>query len=164
IFAPVHFCAGVGFAAAGRLAPSTNAIGTLGDLDGPSSCRPARAGWHSSQPLSSNASGEVQVGAGEDLVHLEHVRSREHLGRGSNAVCLGNVCTLPPGHEVVDPPPPSHPLEVALALGNVDPSAGLVVEAHRARAMHLVADEARVAVDQVNPLAKAILEIDLVTA
>jgi hypothetical protein len=39
-----------------------------------------------------------------------------------------------------------------------------VVEAHRARAVHLVADEARVAVDQVNSLAKAILEIDLVTA
>ena len=51
-------------------------------------------------------------------------------------------------------------LVVTLLARICDPLAGVVVELHRPRAMHLVADEARSAIDEMNAPPKAVLEID----
>src|SRR2546426_5045219 len=96
--------------------------------------------------LRASARAHVQVRAGEHLVHLEDVRPAEHLARRAARVGLGEVLALGPGDEVLEAPPPGLHLVVALPLGVLRPGAALVVELHRARAVHLVADEAGMAV------------------
>src|SRR5262249_56208640 len=55
-------------------------------------------------------------------------------------------------------------LVVTLALRVIHPPAALVVEAHGARSVHLVAYESRMTIDQVDAPAKAVLEVDLVSS
>jgi len=74
---------------------------------------------------------------------------------------LGEVGALRPGDEVVEGPPPGLHLVVRLRVRVIDPGAALVLELHRARAVHLVADEARVAVHEMDTTLEAVLEVDL---
>src|SRR5262249_48869546 len=93
---------------------------------------------------------------------LEYVRAGEHLTRRAVRVRLGEGGTLRPRDEVLERAPPGLDLVVPLAVGIVRPRAVLVVELHRPRAVHLVAHEARVAIDQVDATLEAVLEVDLV--
>src|SRR5436853_7484988 len=95
--------------------------------------------------LRASARTHVQVRAGEHLVHLEDVRAAEHLARRAARVGLGEVLALGPRDEVREGPPPGLHLVVALGVRVLRPGAALVVELHRARAEHLVANEAGMA-------------------
>src|SRR5438093_11006403 len=116
---------------------------------------------HATSALRASARAHVQVRAGEDVVHLEDVRAAEHLARRAARVGLGEVLALGPGDEVLEAPPPGLHLVVALPLRVVRPGAALVVELHRARAVHLVADEAGMAVHEMDAPSEAVLEVDL---
>src|SRR5207249_6299339 len=99
--------------------------------------------------------------SGEHLVHLEDVRAAEHLARRAARVGLGEVLALGPGDEVGEGPPPGLHLVVALPVRILRPGAALVVELHRPRAVHLVADEAGMAVHEMDAPPEAVLEVDL---
>src|SRR5690606_22395331 len=105
-----------------------------------------------------------EIGARHDLMDLEDVGSSEHLLGGPVAVGLREGGALRPGDEVLEAAPPGLHLVVSFLARVLDPRARLVVELHGAGAMHLVADEARGAIDQVSALAKALLEVDLVSS
>src|SRR5207253_1134259 len=105
---------------------------------------------------------DVEIRAGEDLVHLEDVRPAEHLARWPVRMRLGEVGALRPGDEVGEAAPPGFHLVVALGIRVLHPRAALMLELHRARAVDLVPDEARVAIDQVDAPLEAVLEVDLV--
>src|SRR5438874_2761006 len=122
--------------------------------------------WTAASPLDSHrapasARAHVQVRAGEHLVHLEDVRAAEHLARRAARVGLGEVLALGPGDEVGEGPPPGLHLVVALPVRVLRPGAALVVELHRPRAVHLVADEAGMAVHEMDAPPEAVLEVDL---
>src|SRR2546428_5456545 len=106
-------------------------------------------------------STHVQVRAGEHLVRLEDVRAAEHLARRAARVGLGEVLALGPGDEVREGPPPGLHLVVALPVRVLRPGAALVVELHRPRAVYLVADEAGMAVHEMDAPPEAVLEVDL---
>src|SRR5882724_4634363 len=108
-----------------------------------------------------SARADVEVRAGEHLVHLEDVRAAEHLARRAARVGLGEVLALGPGDEVGEGPPPGLHLVVALPVRILRPGAALVVELHRPRAVHLVADEAGMAVHEMDAPPEAVLEVDL---
>src|SRR5207302_6401690 len=75
---------------------------------------------------------------------------------------LGEDGALRPGDEDGEAAPPGFHLVVALGIRVLHPRAALVLELHRARAVDLVPDEARVAIDQVDAPLEAVLEVDLV--
>src|SRR5437867_12947726 len=110
--------------------------------------------------LRASARAHVQVRAGEHLVHLEDVRAAEHLARRAARVGLGEVLALGPGDEVLEGPPPGLHLVVALRVRVVRPAAALVVEPHRPRGVHLVADEPGMAVDEMDTPREEVLEAD----
>src|SRR5262245_41649368 len=105
---------------------------------------------------------EIEVGAGEDLVHLEDVRTCEHLLGRAVLVGLGEGWASRPGHEVLEGRPPRLYFVVALSFLVLDPPAGLVIEFHRTWSVDFVPNETRCLIDEVNTLPEAILEIDLV--
>jgi tetratricopeptide (TPR) repeat protein len=130
---------------------------------------PRALGWVSSEAHSeahseAQAAGrlDLEVRAQEALVHFQHVGPAEHLLRRSVAVGLAERLALGPGGEVGERAPPGLDLVVAGGLRVGLEAPGLVRELHGARAMHLVADEAGALVDQVDALAEAVLEVDLV--
>src|SRR5262249_39423297 len=106
---------------------------------------------------------DVEVGAQEDLVDLEHVGAGEHLLRRTALVRLGESGALRPGDEVIEAMPPCLHLVEALRLRIIEPLAGLVIELDGSRSVHLVAHEARSLVDEVRTPLEAILEVDLVS-
>src|SRR2546425_950348 len=114
--------------------------------------------------LRASARTHVQVRAAEHLVHLEDVRAAEHLARRAARVGFGEVLALGPGDEVLEGPPPGLHLVVALRVRVLRPGAALVLELHRPRAVHLVADEPGMAVDEVDAPLEAVLEVDLMAA
>src|SRR3989442_12578256 len=108
-----------------------------------------------------SARAHAQVRAVESLVHLEDVRAAEHVGRRAARVGLGEVLALGPGDEVREGPPPGLHLVVALPVRVLRPGAALVVELHRPRAVYLVADEAGMAVHEMDAPPEAVLAVHL---
>src|SRR5262245_39228287 len=115
-------------------------------------------------PWGALESRDGEIGAGQDLVHLEHVGPSEHLRRRPVLVSLGEVRTARPRHEIVEAAPPGLDLVVALAVRIVGPRTSLVIELHRPGSMHLVAHEPGMPIDEVHSAPEAILEVDLVSA
>src|SRR4029453_3394367 len=84
-----------------------------------------RRGWLVERGADGSPDGQVR--ARQDLVHLEHVRAREHAGRWPVPVGLGEIGALRPRHEIVEAAPPGfHPL-VPLPLRLFRPPPVLVV-------------------------------------
>src|SRR5690606_33550508 len=76
-------------------------------------------------------------------------------------VGLGEGGAARPVLEILQRAPPGLHLVIRLLRGVGHELAAVVIELHRARAVHLVADEARRAVDQVGAASKSIFEVAL---
>ena len=73
---------------------------------------------------------------------------------------LGKCLASRPGSEILHRPPPGLDLVIALGVGILDKSPGLMVKSNRARTVDLVANKTGSAVDKVNPVSEAVLEVD----
>src|SRR5690606_2387338 len=100
-----------------------------------------------------------EVGGQEHLVDLQHVGTTKHLLRCAVLVGLGERRALGPSLEVLKATPPGLHLVVTLALGVGHEATLLVVELHRARAVHFIAHEAWRLIDEVHALAEAIFKV-----